>query len=138
MTRSFIELLIAAKNNFTNHIKIVLSSSAEQMFICIQEIPFFVIFLSGTSTWVLSIDIVTLMQHEKMSFFKSPDHIIDVLDDSLTFSFGSNVTLVSNDEKCFRAHKIVLAASSKLLENFFWNVLMKIPLWYLVMLMVIS
>ena len=54
-----------------------------------------------------------------MSFFKSSNHIIDVLDDSLTFSFGSNVTLVSNDEKCFKAHRIVLCASSKLLEDIF-------------------
>ena len=54
-----------------------------------------------------------------MSFFKTSNHIIDVLDDSLTFSFGSNVTLVSNDEKCFKAHKIVLSASSELLEDIF-------------------
>ena len=61
------------------------------------------------------------MQHGKMSFVKSPNHIIEVLDDSLTFSFGSNVTLVSNDEKCFKVHRIVLCASSKLLEDIFFE-----------------
>ena len=68
---------------------------------------------------ILGIEFVSLKEPEKMSFFKSSNHIIDVLDDSLTFSFGSNVTLVSNDEKCFKAHKIVLSASSKLLEDIF-------------------
>ena len=63
--------------------------------------------------------VVSLREPKKMTFFKSSNHIIDVLDDSLTFSFGSNVTLVSNDEKCFKAHKIVLSASSKLLEDIF-------------------
>ena len=54
-----------------------------------------------------------------MGIFRNSNHAIDILDDSLTFSLGADVIIVSNDEKCFRAHKIVLGASSNILRDIF-------------------
>merc|ERR1712098_640989 len=55
------------------------------------------------------------------NFSRFENNFSDVLDESFLFNLFTDVTLVSDDDKHYRAHKIVLSSCSilfsKLLEN---------------------
>merc|ERR1712189_19942 len=75
----------------------------------------------------------SIMSQEKfnLTWHTYTDHLREMLNDMMTSNEMTDVTLVSEDKKKFKAHKVVLSASSSVLKSIISDNILSSPIIYL-------
>ena len=67
----------------------------------------------------------------KLHWHTYTDHLKEMLHDMMSYNELTDITLVSEDRKQFKAHKIILSASSPVFKSIIGHCLMSSPFIYL-------